>query len=143
MVFGTRHLGFCPTTPGSNPAIKHNGRGTEIGGRERHRSNRDILSENSVQSRAAAPWCRKEPMRLFWHLIRMPLERLPLEVFQARPSGRRPRDRPRTCWRDYLLYTTWLNSTEKHCWREGGLEHTATECGLCGWGIVLMRSQEF
>jgi len=32
----------------------------------------------------------------------MPPGRLPAEVFQARPTGRRPRGRPRTRWGDYL-----------------------------------------
>jgi len=35
-------------------------------------------------------------LRWFSHLIRMPPGRLPLEVFQAYPSGRRPGGRPRT-----------------------------------------------
>jgi len=38
----------------------------------------------------------------FGHLIRISPGRLPLEVFQARPTGRRPRGRPRTRWRDYI-----------------------------------------
>ncbi|KAI3360385.1 hypothetical protein L3Q82_002297 [Scortum barcoo] len=32
----------------------------------------------------------------------MPPGRLPREVFQACPTGRRPRGRPRTRWRDYV-----------------------------------------
>jgi len=44
----------------------------------------------------------KSQPRWFRHLIRMPPGRLPLEVFQARPTGRRPRVRPRTHWRDYI-----------------------------------------
>ena len=39
-------------------------------------------------------------MRWLGHLVRMSPGRLPGEVFQARPTGRRPRGRPRTCWRD-------------------------------------------
>ena len=34
--------------------------------------------------------------------MRMPPGRLPREVFLARPTGRRPRGRPRTRWRDYI-----------------------------------------
>jgi len=37
----------------------------------------------------------------------MPPGRLPLEVFQARPTGRRPRGRPRTRWRDYISWLAW------------------------------------
>lgn len=32
---------------------------------------------------------------------------LPLEVFQARPTGRRPWGRLRTCWRDNLTHLAW------------------------------------
>jgi len=37
----------------------------------------------------------------------MPPGRLPLEVFQALPTGRRPRGRPRTRWRDYISQLAW------------------------------------
>jgi len=30
-----------------------------------------------------------------------------LEVFRARPTGRRPRGRPRTRWRDYIALLAW------------------------------------
>ncbi|CAB1457291.1 unnamed protein product [Pleuronectes platessa] len=43
----------------------------------------------------------------FGHLVRMPTGRLPWEVFQARPVGRRPRGRPRTRWRDYISTLAW------------------------------------
>ena len=32
---------------------------------------------------------------------------LPGEVFRARPTGRRPRGRPRTRWRDYVSQLAW------------------------------------
>jgi len=38
----------------------------------------------------------RSQLRWFGHLIRMPPGRLLLEVFRARPTGRRPRGRPRT-----------------------------------------------
>ncbi|KAK0141388.1 Ankyrin repeat domain-containing protein 13C-A [Merluccius polli] len=44
----------------------------------------------------------RSQMRWLGHLVRMPPGRLPGEVFRARPTGRRPRGRPRTRWRDYL-----------------------------------------
>ncbi|KAK0141016.1 Thimet oligopeptidase [Merluccius polli] len=37
----------------------------------------------------------------------MPPGRLPGEVFRARPTGRRPRGRPRTRWRDYVSRLAW------------------------------------
>ncbi|KAI3370637.1 hypothetical protein L3Q82_007205 [Scortum barcoo] len=50
---------------------------------------------------------RIERSQLRWlgHLFRMPPGRLPREVFQACPTGRRPRGRPRTRWRDYVSRT--------------------------------------
>ncbi|KAI3360319.1 hypothetical protein L3Q82_014632 [Scortum barcoo] len=52
---------------------------------------------------AAAPY-RIERSQLRWlgHLFRMPPGRLPREVFQAYPTGRRPRGRPRTRWRNTM-----------------------------------------
>ena len=41
------------------------------------------------------------------HLVRMPPGRLPGEVFRARPTGRRPRGRPRTRWRDFVSRLAW------------------------------------
>ncbi len=32
---------------------------------------------------------------------------VPLEAFQARPTGRRPRGKPRTRWRDYISHLAW------------------------------------
>ncbi|KAK0135268.1 TATA box-binding protein-associated factor RNA polymerase I subunit A [Merluccius polli] len=46
----------------------------------------------------------RSQMRWLGHLVRMPPGRLPGEVFRARPTGRRPRGRPRTRWRDYVLH---------------------------------------
>ncbi|KAK3544083.1 hypothetical protein QTP86_001214 [Hemibagrus guttatus] len=47
--------------------------------------------------------------RLRWlgHLFRMPPVRLPGEVFRACPTGKRPRGRPRTRWRDYVSRLAW------------------------------------
>ncbi|KAK3558055.1 hypothetical protein QTP86_006473 [Hemibagrus guttatus] len=42
-----------------------------------------------------------------WHLFRMPPGRLPGEVFRACPTGKRPRGRPRTRWRDYVFRLAW------------------------------------
>ncbi|KAK0156594.1 putative uncharacterized transposon-derived protein F52C9.6 [Merluccius polli] len=49
----------------------------------------------------------RSQMRWLGHLVRMPPRRLPGEVFRARPTGRRPRGRPRTCWRDYVSRLAW------------------------------------
>ncbi|KAI3360442.1 hypothetical protein L3Q82_002337 [Scortum barcoo] len=65
---------------------------------------------------------RIERSQLRWlgHLFRMPPGRLPREVFQACPTGRRPRGRPRTRWRDYVSRLAWerhLGSPRKS-WRK-------------------------
>ncbi len=46
-------------------------------------------------------------LRWLGHLFRMPPGRLPGKVFRARPTGRRPRGRPRTRWRDYVSQLAW------------------------------------
>ncbi|KAK3509001.1 hypothetical protein QTP70_015948 [Hemibagrus guttatus] len=46
-------------------------------------------------------------LRWLGHLFRMPPGRLPGEVFRACPTGKRPRGRPRTCWRDYVSCLAW------------------------------------
>ena len=49
----------------------------------------------------------RSQLRWFGHLMRMPPGRLPREVFLARPTGRRPRGRPRTRWMDYISSLAW------------------------------------
>ncbi|KAK3523078.1 hypothetical protein QTP86_012752 [Hemibagrus guttatus] len=46
-------------------------------------------------------------LRWLGHLFRMPPGRLPGEVFRACPTGKRPRGRPRTLWRDYVFRLAW------------------------------------
>ncbi|KAK3507223.1 hypothetical protein QTP70_011005 [Hemibagrus guttatus] len=50
-----------------------------------------------------------ERRQLGWlgYLFRMPPGRLPGEVFWACPTGKRPRGRPRTRWRDYVSRLSW------------------------------------
>ncbi len=48
----------------------------------------------------------RSQLRWFDHLVRVPPRRLPGEVFRPFPS-RRPRGRPRTCWRDYISQLAW------------------------------------
>ncbi|KAK3545823.1 hypothetical protein QTP70_015266, partial [Hemibagrus guttatus] len=50
---------------------------------------------------------KRGQLRWLGHLFRMPLGRLPGEVFQACPTGKRPRGRPRTRWRDYVSRLAW------------------------------------
>ncbi|KAK0138211.1 putative uncharacterized transposon-derived protein F52C9.6 [Merluccius polli] len=49
----------------------------------------------------------RSQMRWLGHLVRMPPGRIPGEVFRARPTGRRPRGRPRTRWRVYVSRLAW------------------------------------
>ncbi|KAK3565584.1 hypothetical protein QTP86_012898 [Hemibagrus guttatus] len=46
-------------------------------------------------------------LRWLGHLFRMPPGHLPGEVFWACPTGKRPRGRPRTRWRDYVFWLAW------------------------------------
>ncbi|KAK3565106.1 hypothetical protein QTP86_033155, partial [Hemibagrus guttatus] len=46
-------------------------------------------------------------LRWLGHLFQMPPGHLPGEVFRACPTGKRPRGRPRTCWRDYVFQLAW------------------------------------
>ncbi|KAI3377115.1 hypothetical protein L3Q82_000066 [Scortum barcoo] len=50
----------------------------------------------------------RSQLRWLGHLFRMPPGRLPREVFQACPTGRRPRGRPKdTLLRDYVSRLAW------------------------------------
>ncbi|KAK3514990.1 hypothetical protein QTP70_003259 [Hemibagrus guttatus] len=46
-------------------------------------------------------------LRWLGHLFRLSLGRLPGEVFRACPTGKKPRGRPRTRWRDYVSWLVW------------------------------------
>ncbi|KAJ0019143.1 hypothetical protein NQD34_006712 [Periophthalmus magnuspinnatus] len=50
---------------------------------------------------------KSNQLRWLGHLLRMPPGRLPRGVFWACPTGRRPRGRPRTRWRDYVSWLAW------------------------------------
>ncbi|KAK3510172.1 hypothetical protein QTP70_026760 [Hemibagrus guttatus] len=50
---------------------------------------------------------KRRQLRWLGHLFRMPPGRLPGEVFRAFPTGKRPRGRPRTHWRDYVSRLAW------------------------------------
>ncbi|KAI3353877.1 hypothetical protein L3Q82_005084 [Scortum barcoo] len=62
----------------------------------------------------------RSQLRWLGHLFRMPPGRLPREVFQACPTGRRPRGRPRTRWRDYVSQLAWerLGVPPGESWRK-------------------------
>ncbi|KAK3545707.1 hypothetical protein QTP70_011363 [Hemibagrus guttatus] len=50
---------------------------------------------------------KRGQLRWLGHLFWMPPGRLPGEVFRACPTGKRPRGRPRTRWRDYVSRLAW------------------------------------
>ena len=72
---------------------------------------RDRVSSLDLQDRLRAELLllhvQRSQLRWFRHLIRMPPGRLPGEVFQACPSRRKPRDRPRKHLRDYVPQLAW------------------------------------
>ncbi len=49
----------------------------------------------------------RSQLRWLGHLYWIPPGCLPREIFQACPTGRRPRGRPRTCWSDYVTWLAW------------------------------------
>ncbi|KAK3538434.1 hypothetical protein QTP86_002334, partial [Hemibagrus guttatus] len=75
-------------------------------------------------------------LRWLGHLFRMPPGCLPGEVFRACPTGKRPRGRPRTHWRDYVSQLTWEEWEEPSgraggsVWGEGGV-HTLQQMFSC------------
>ena len=80
---------------------------------------------------------------MFGHLVRMPPGRLPREVFQARPAGKRPRGRPRTRWRDYISSLAWEHlgipqselvdvAWERKVWGSAGTATPATRPRISG-----------
>jgi len=50
---------------------------------------------------------QRSQLRWFRDLVRIPPGRLPLEVFRACPTKRRPQGRPRTPWRDFMSLLAW------------------------------------
>jgi len=66
-------------------------------------------------------------LRWFGHQIRMPPGRLPSEMFWACSTGRKPRGRPRTCWRGYRSCLAW----ERVGVPQVELESAAREKGVC------------
>lgn len=69
----------------------------------------------------------RSQLRWFMYLIKMPPGHLALEVFQARPAGRRPRGRPKTRWKEYPIRPEYaLGSPRSSNWREGHLGHLGT-----------------
>ncbi|KAK7896322.1 hypothetical protein WMY93_021647 [Mugilogobius chulae] len=75
----------------------------------------------------------RSQLRWLGHLFRMPPGRLPREVFRACPTGRRPRGRPRTRWRDYVSRLAWerLGIPQKS-WRKCvGIGKSGPPCSDC------------
>ncbi|KAK3506456.1 hypothetical protein QTP70_000619 [Hemibagrus guttatus] len=83
----------------------------------------------------------RRQLRWLGHLFRMPPGRLPGEVFQACPNGKRPRGRPRTRWIDYVFRLAW----ERLGFPPEGLEEVARERKvqkeLESWLVGISQSQ--
>ncbi len=69
----------------------------------------------------------RNQLRWLGHLFQMSPGRLPGEVLRAFPTGRRPRGRPRTRWRDYVSQLAWqrLGVPPEELEEEGSLEFLA------------------
>lgn len=63
------------------------------------------------------------------HLIRMPPWPLPLEVFWACPTRRRPWDRPRADWRGYVCIMRGLGTSQDPPQRAGQCGSACCHCG--------------
>ncbi len=63
---------------------------------------RDRVRSSVTREELRVEHIERGQLRWLGHLFRMPPGRLPGKVFRARPTGRRPRGRPRTRWRDYV-----------------------------------------
>lgn len=71
----------------------------------------DVSLRDKIKSSTIRKSLRIEPLilhiersQLRWlgHILRMPPNRLPHQIFQAVPTGKRPIGRPRTTWRKYI-----------------------------------------
>jgi len=49
----------------------------------------------------------RSQLRWFGHVSRMPHKRLARQVLLAKPTGKRPRGRPRISWSDYITDLAW------------------------------------
>ncbi|XP_061892442.1 uncharacterized protein LOC133642332 [Entelurus aequoreus] len=93
----------------------------------------------SLRDRVRSSVIRKElkvkPLLLHMErsqMVRMPPERLPKEVFRARPTGRRPRGRPRTRWEDYVWPGNASGSPRKSWTKWMGRRKSRLPClGCC------------
>ncbi|XP_042604086.1 uncharacterized protein LOC122141275 [Cyprinus carpio] len=68
---------------------------------------RSLTTREELRIKLLLLHIERSQLRGLGHLFRMPPGRLPGEVFRARPTGRRPRGRPRTRWRDFVSRLAW------------------------------------
>ncbi|PWA16842.1 hypothetical protein CCH79_00012754 [Gambusia affinis] len=80
---------------------------------------------------------KRSQLRWLGCLLRLPFGRLPGEVFQACPTGRRPKGRPRTRWRDYVSWLAW----ERLGIPPEELEQVAGEREVCASLLKLLPPQ--
>ncbi len=74
----------------------------------------------------------RSQLRWFGHLERMPTGHLPMEVSLARPAGKRPPDRPRFRWRDYISALAW----EVWWWMDGWIKLICPLCELASLHLL-------
>ncbi|CAF3293547.1 unnamed protein product [Rotaria sp. Silwood2] len=56
----------------------------------------------SLQIEPLLQYIERSQLRWLGHIIRMQHNRLPYQIFEAKPIGKRPVGRPRTSWRKYM-----------------------------------------
>ncbi len=93
-----------------------------------------LSHSGGAQSRAAAPPHREGSAEVARASVPDASWTPSRKVFRARPTGRRPRGRPRTRWRDYVSQLAWerLGVPPRKSWRKclgrGKSGHLCLDC---------------
>ena len=63
---------------------------------------RSSTIRESLKVESLLLYIERSQLRWLGHVLRMPHERLAYQVFEAMPQGKRPVERPRLIWRNYI-----------------------------------------
>ncbi|XP_070410091.1 uncharacterized protein [Nothobranchius furzeri] len=92
------------TPPATFVQSRENVRGKEVKEQESRERVRSSVIREGLEVDPQLLHIERSQLRWLGHLVRMPPGRLPGEVFRAHPTGRRPKGRPRTRWRNYASH---------------------------------------